>query len=265
MATFEIRKQSPNVIGLVPAAGKGERVAPLPCSKEIFPIGFSSDNRPKPVCNYLLESMRCAGIRKIYIILGRGKWDIPNLLGYGAGLDLSLAYLMVGLPYGPPYTLDQAYDFVGDSRVVMGFPDIVFQPSNAFERLLERQSLTNAEVVLGLFQARPSQEKDIVDFKESGKVERISTKPLERRKRHTWIIAAWTPIFARFMHEHLAARENSEATPNELSMGEVIQSGIENGLTVDSVLFSEGSFLDIGTPEDLLKGVSQGGVQGTEQ
>ena len=210
--------------------------------------------------------MRWAGVSKAYVIIGKGKWDIPNLLGDGSSLDLNLAYLMVGLPFGPPYTLDQAYPFVHDSLVVMGFPDILFQPDDAFEQLLQRQVATNADVVLGLFPAKPPQEKDIVDFDNSGKIERISTKPLASNVRHTWIIAAWTPIFARFMHEHLLAKKpkgdpgDPDAT-NALSMGEVIQSGIEGGLNVDSVLFSEGDFLDIGTPEDLLKAVTDAGTR----
>lgn len=29
-----------NMIGLIPAAGKAKRLQPLPCSKEIFPVGF---------------------------------------------------------------------------------------------------------------------------------------------------------------------------------------------------------------------------------
>jgi glucose-1-phosphate thymidylyltransferase len=50
------------VIGLIPAGGQATRIAPLPCSKELFPLGFSSMNsgqgmRPKVVCHYLLEKM----------------------------------------------------------------------------------------------------------------------------------------------------------------------------------------------------------------
>ena len=42
------------VVGLLPAGGQGTRIGPLPCSKELFPIGFRSheegqDLRPKVV------------------------------------------------------------------------------------------------------------------------------------------------------------------------------------------------------------------------
>ena len=57
------------VIGLIPAAGQSRRLQPLPCSKEVLPIGFHVDARtgqlaPKVVGHYLLEKFRAAGIRR---------------------------------------------------------------------------------------------------------------------------------------------------------------------------------------------------------
>ena len=71
------------IVGIIPAAGKATRVSPLPCSKEIFPIGFSNMEdaqviRPKPVGQYLLEHFRRAGAKRAYIVLRKGKWDIPE-------------------------------------------------------------------------------------------------------------------------------------------------------------------------------------------
>ncbi|MGH8772647.1 MAG: hypothetical protein ACREV2_15955, partial [Burkholderiales bacterium] len=68
------------VVGLIPAAGRALRLKPLPCSKELYPIGFHEAEpgvpfRPKVVCHYLLEKMRAAGITQVCIILLRGKWD----------------------------------------------------------------------------------------------------------------------------------------------------------------------------------------------
>ena len=77
------------VVGLVPAAGSGKRIAPLPCSKELFPIGFQlangkSEPRAKVVSQYLLEKFRIAGITTAYIVLRKGKWDIPAYFGASA-------------------------------------------------------------------------------------------------------------------------------------------------------------------------------------
>ena len=77
------RESFREVIGLLPAGGEAKRIAPLPCSKELFPIGFrpvgeQGELRPKVACHYLLEKMSLAGIGKVYIILRKGKWDIPT-------------------------------------------------------------------------------------------------------------------------------------------------------------------------------------------
>src|SRR5262245_38282108 len=152
------------LIGLLPAGGQAVRISPLPCSKELFPIGFRSveegkSRRPKAVAQYLLEKMRYAGFSKAYIVLRPGKWDIPAYFGDGSMLDMQLGYLMLGLPHGVPFTLDQAYPFVRHATVAFGFPDILFDSDDGFVRLLERQSASGSDITLGLFSATHAQSK----------------------------------------------------------------------------------------------------------
>lgn len=261
------------VVGLIPAGGQATRIAPLPCSKELYPVGFrrvDGDNslRPKAVCHYLLEKMRLANIDRAYIVLREGKWDIPAYLGDGHMLDMHLAYLIMRLPFGAPYTLDQAHPFVHDMLVAFGFPDIIFQPDDAFVHLLNRQAATGADIVLGLFLADQPQKMDMVDLDADGRVRQIVIKPLQTHLRHTWFIAVWTPVFTRFMHEYLAAVQNVNGQGDdrsdvpgqrELFVGDVIQAAIQNDLRVEAVFFPDGTYLDIGTPDDLVKAVRNAG------
>lgn len=258
-----------NVIGVLPAGGRATRISPLPCSKEVYPIGFrpvreGNGLRPKAVCHYLLEKMRIAGVTKAYLVLGKGKWDIPAYLGDGTMLDMHLAYLIMGLPFGVPYTLDQAYPFVRDNVVVFGFPDIIFEPDDVFVRLLDRQAATKADVVLGLFRTRQPQQTDMVDFDPDGRVRAVVIKPRQTQSLYTWTIAAWTPVLTEFMHEyvHITRAECDEGNPDsdvprqrELSLGNVMQAAIGSGLRVDAVLFHDNFYLDIGTPEDLVQAI----------
>jgi glucose-1-phosphate thymidylyltransferase len=108
-------KKITKIIGLIPAAGEAKRIAPLPCSKEIYPVSFEIDKvsklqSPKSACQYLIEKMNYGGVLKIYLILRKGKWDIPTYLGDGTKYGMHFAYLMMGNPF-VPYTLDQAYPF----------------------------------------------------------------------------------------------------------------------------------------------------------
>ena len=145
---------SQKIIGLLPAAGQGSRISPLPMSKELFPIGFQdlADKglRPKVACQYLLEAMGQAGVQESFLILRPGKWDIPAYLGDGSQLNMRLAYMTVHVPFGVPFSLNQAYPFVTDAIIAMGFPDILFSPANAYTQLLNRLQTTEADVVLGL-------------------------------------------------------------------------------------------------------------------
>jgi len=257
------------LIGLLPAGGQATRIAPLPCSKELFPVGFRQvgserDLRPKAVCHYLLEQIQRAGVRKTYIILREGKWDIPTYLGDGTMLGMHLAYLMMGVPFGAPYTLDQAYPFVREAMVVFGFPDIIFQPDDAFVQLLARQTSTQADIVLGLFVADQPQKMDMVDLDDGGQIRRIVIKPRQTELRYTWIIAVWTPVFTRFMHEYLAAAQTKNAVglqPSELYVGDVIQAALQAGLQVETVSFPADDYLDIGTPDDLVKAIHSSAIQ----
>jgi glucose-1-phosphate thymidylyltransferase len=208
--------------------------------------------------------MRLAGITKAYIVLRDGKWDIPGYLGDGTMINMHLAYLMMRLPFGVPFTLDQAYPFVQEAIVAFGFPDIIFQPEDAFARLLARQANTNADVVLGLFPVDHAQKWDMVDLNNNGQVRKIVGKPLRTDLRYTWIIAVWTPVFSRFMHEYLknihktnerVNAGNNASEQQELFISDVIQHAVDNDLHVEGVIFPDGICLDIGTPDDLVNAV----------
>ena len=71
-------------VGLIPAAGKARRISPLPCSKEIFPVGFGEirqkgQRHPKVAAHYLLEKMHLAGAEKAYFVLSNGQMGHPGL------------------------------------------------------------------------------------------------------------------------------------------------------------------------------------------
>ncbi|HEY9910234.1 MAG TPA: sugar phosphate nucleotidyltransferase [Thermosynechococcaceae cyanobacterium] len=258
-------QKPPEVVALIPAAGQATRISPLPLSKELYPIGFQSIDdcgnlRPKVVGQYLLERLRRAGITKTYIILRSGKWDIPAYFGDGSALGMSLGYLMMGRPYGVPYTLDQAYPFVKDAIVAMGFPDLLLQPEEVFVRLLDRQSRNQADVVLGAFPSNQPYKVGMVDFDETGRVLWIVEKPKTTHLRYMWGVAVWTPAFTQFLHIYLADLER-DRDPNvaypEVPIGDVIQAAIEKGLKVEAEAFPEGAYLDIGTPEDLMRAVRE--------
>lgn len=250
------------IVGLIPAGGHATRLSPLPCSKELFPMGWQEDKmgtmKPKVVSHFLLDKYNVAGIRKTYFILRKGKWDIPQYYGDGAMVDMDLAYLIMNLPHGHPFTLDQAFPFTKHNLVAFGYPDVLFGPEDAFSHLTRKQRETNASVVLGIFPIRPDQRwRDILAFGKGGKIQTIALKePTAADARWGWAIALWTPEFSLFMHEFLLeeVKQNRFTAPdgNEYTMNHVLQAALEKGLSMEPVVFDSGFVLDVGTPEDLL-------------
>lgn len=247
------------VVALIPAAGRATRLSGLAGSKEVYPLGTSRPQeggppRPLAVCEYLLESLVTAGIHEGYVILRPGKWDIPEHLD-GLDLGIELAYLTIEDSPSVAHTLDRAYPFVTGKRVALGFPDIVFRPREAFQRVLERQQESAAPVVLGLFPTDQGPRSDMVELADDGRARRIVIKQPDTDLRFMWSIAVWTSRFSDYLHRFLASAPRDRAAANdhqgELQIGEVVQAAIEDGFEVETVVFADGSVLDVGTPESL--------------
>jgi len=174
--------------------------------------------------------------------------------------------LMMRIPFGVPYTIDQAYPFVKDAIVALGFPDIIFHPKDAFLRLLTKQIKTDADIVLGLAPVEKPQSWDMVELEKDGRVHRIHIKQPQINLPYGWFIAVWTSVFTNFMHQYLLvqqqeirlrdAAQNLRTQKKELYIGDVFQVAINEGLSVETVIFREGSCIDIGTPEDLMKALN---------
>ncbi len=267
----EMRYESLDVVGLVPAAGRGNRIAPSPCSKELYPIGFRRDERSgeprvRVASHHLFDKMREAGVATAYVILRDGKWDIPAYFGEGKMVGIHLAYLVVKDSRGPPDSLDRAFPFVSGKPVAFGFPDILFGPDDVFERLLTRMAEANTDAVLGLYPAHDCRVMDMVDIHSDGRVRSIVLKPPSTDLRYTWLCAVWTPLFTECMHEFVASQVTDEGhdkiaqrnmdAQGDLPVGAVIAAAIERGLRISSVVFPDGTYIDIGTPCDLVRAVT---------
>jgi glucose-1-phosphate thymidylyltransferase len=273
------RDRNPDPVGIIPAAGKASRISPLPCSKELMPMGWVNSRegapRPKVVSQYLLDKYRAAGVSTVYFILRSGKWDIPGYYGDGSAMDMNFAYLLMNLPHGVPYTVDQAYPFVRDAKVMLGFPDMLFGPENAFALADETLIRKNADMVIGLYPPKDEHQVKKCDMVQwdtaTGRIEKIVVKPELSALAFIWIFAVWTPVFSRFMHDYLKAeskarRLNGDA--GEIHLGHVVQEAITAGLKVYGHAFPEQHFIDIGTPDELAQaycryGHSQPNVEGT--
>jgi glucose-1-phosphate thymidylyltransferase len=247
------------IVGLIPGAGQANRLGNIPCSKEVFPV-MNSTGELTVLSSNLIRYFRLAAITKLYFIIRKGKWDIPSYFGDGSELGVRIAYLMMNLPFGTPFTLNQAYPYIKNKIIALGFPDILFKPDNAFSLLKERFLASRADVILGIVPTDKYQNSDMIDFDDNGNIREIVIKKNRPDLKYSWFISLWRPSFSSFVNDFLEQllkidKEGritlNDGSRREVYVGDVIQAAIANRMIVDYEIFENGSYKDMGTPEDL--------------
>jgi len=248
------------IVGLIPAGGQASRLGKIPCSKEVFPV-IDKNGNVKVTSSNLIQYYRKAEIKNIFYIIRKGKWDIPEYFGDGSDFDLHIGYLLMNLPYGTPFTIDQAYPFINNSIVALGFPDILFQPEDAFIHLKNRLLESDSDIMLGVVPSRDYLTSDMLEFNESMELQDIIIKQNRPDLKYSWFIAMWRPSFTHFMHEFLLnfiglnpdGLHIENQSRRELYVGDVIRSALIKKLKVGYLVFENGKYIDLGTPVSIYK------------
>lgn len=247
------------ITGLIPAGGLAVRLGKLPCSKEIFPYIDDSGNITVVSAN-LIRYYRLAGIRNICFIVRKEKKDIRAYFGDGSEHGVNIRYLNMKVPFGTPFTLNEAYPLVRNRIVALGFPDILFQPENAFDTLKTEFLKSDDSVILGVAPCNKSSKSDMIEFNPDKTISGIIIKQNRPDLKYGWFIAMWKPAFTAYMKRFLKQllRQHPEGkipgedgNLRELYVGDVIRHAMADGLKTGYVLFENGHFTDIGTTEGL--------------
>jgi glucose-1-phosphate thymidylyltransferase len=174
------------MIGIIPAAGAGERIQPLGCSKELLPVGSRVVNgvdRPKAVAEYLVERMIAVGAEQICMIISAEKSDIVRYFAernYAA----EIFYVVQQKPAGLCDALFRAEPFARHHReVLIGLPDTIWFPENAYRPAVEDHK---ADVNLVLFPVDDPSVFDAVVCDSQGYVERVEVKQRDAQSQWVW-------------------------------------------------------------------------------
>ena len=255
-----IHEDSHPIIGLIPAAGLAKRLSLHSGSKEMLPIQTGAPNAsPRVVSEFLLEQMVGAGCQRAFFILRPGKFDIIEHFNNGANFGLPIGYLLMDAPYGPPFTISQAFPFIEGASVLTGFPDILMDPPDVCEQIVLKLRKSQADVVLATFPCGPEHGCDLAEVDSQGHIVKIVPKeynPVWRDDSRTWLAAAWrypfTTFFADIVQKLRTEVDSMPANSNpEWPLGIILVEALKAGMTLETVHFKKGRFLDIGTPERL--------------
>jgi len=245
-------------VGFLPAAGRGMRFGSSGYAKELFPLFLrpsttagSPSSGPRPICELALRAIAQAGAERCVVVISPEKVDIPRVLGSGASLGLSIAYVIQPEPLGIPHALHCARDWLGESDVLFAMPDTVVLPADALRRVHAQRQSSGAQLQLGVFPTQEPERLGPVELAASGELVAIHDKPGHRQVLNTWGIASWGAEFTDFCCDFEQARRSQ---PKERVIGHAFEAARQSGMRVAALSFAaaDGLFLDIGTPQALL-------------
>lgn len=231
------------MIGIIPAAGEGERIQPLGCSKELLPVGSRLMNgveRPKAVSEYLVERMIAAGAEQICMIISADKTDIVKYYAernYAA----EIFYVVQQKPHGLCDAIFRAEPFAGThDQVLIGLPDTIWFPENAYVPALD---LEQSDCNLVLFPVTNPQYFDAVNCDEQDYVREVEVKRMDAHSH--WI---WGAVTARGESFHRLKLLWEARHRVDEYLGDLLNAFIAAGNTVSGRYCGE-IYMDVGTLE----------------
>jgi dTDP-glucose pyrophosphorylase len=231
------------MIGIIPAAGAGERIQPLGCSKELLPVGsrlVGGVERPKAVSEYLVERMIAAGATQICMVISSEKTDIVRYYAE-RNYVAEIFYVVQQQPLGLCDALFRAEPFARQhNQVLIGLPDTIWFPENAYVPALAPGGV---DCNLVLFPVDDPTAFDAVICDELGYVQEVQVKK-EDTGSH-WIWGAVTVRGESFHQLKLLWESRHRA---DKYLGELLNAFIAAGNLVRGKSSGE-SYIDVGTLE----------------
>jgi glucose-1-phosphate thymidylyltransferase len=241
---------SEQMVGLIPAAGKGTRLN-LPYPKELYPI--IRENRYKPLAQFVVESMVTSGVRDIVFVINETKHQLIGYFGSGQRFGCQFSYAVQetnsevngSTSPGLAHALDAAYHLVCGKTVFFGMADTIMQPSSVFRHLINTAQPED-QVLLGLFEVTRPEKFGMVDFDRSGRVRAITDKPKQTDLRYAWGCIAWRPAFTEHLHTAVNQQKISD-------FAVIMNEAIGKGMPFRGVILPSGRYADLGTYEEIVE------------
>lgn len=241
-------------MGLLPAAGQGSRLGPIPCSKEIMPLGFQMQATPsgprwQPVTalETHLHALQLAGATRAALIIRDIKYDIVRYIGDGATYGLAISYLYQHQPRGMPFALDLAAPWIGTAHTLFSMPDTLLTPPDTSARVAATHRDQQPDVTLGLFPTTTPHKFGMVAFDAAGQICGFVDKPTQTNLHLMWGLAAWSPRFTHFLAAYL---QDLLPSDRECVLSDVFAAALAADLSFTGVVLEQARYRDIGTPED---------------
>ena len=239
-----------DVIGLIPAAGKGLRLG-LPYPKELYPI--IRENRYKPVSQFVLENLTAAGVRHVVFVINETKHQLVGYFGNGRRFGCDISYVVQepadsaggSTSPGLAHALDAAFHLTRGKTVFFGMADTIMQPRDVLARAAELAE-PDDDAVLVLFPTATPEKFGMVRLDGAARVLEVVDKPGATDLVDMWGSILWRPRFSEHLHDCVGRQGVSD-------FASVLNSAIASGLRVRGVRTAAATYIDLGTYEEILE------------
>ena len=237
-------------IGLIPAAGKGARFG-LPYPKELYPV--IRENHYKPISQFVLNNLTAAGLDHIVFVINETKHQLIGFFGNGNRFGCNISYVIqesdnrneTSTSPGLALALDSAYHLTRDKTVFFGMADTIMQPKSIFEKANAAMQ-ENDDAVLALFKTERPEKFGMVRAERDGRVLEVVDKPRTTDLKLMWGCIIWRPQFTDFLHDCVSCKHLSD-------FALILNAGIQSGLRLRGVPMDGGTYIDLGTYEEIME------------
>jgi glucose-1-phosphate thymidylyltransferase len=238
------------LIGLIPAAGKGVRLG-LPYPKELYPV--IRDNRYKPVAQFVLDNLTLAGLKHVVFVVNETKHQLMGYFGSGQRFGCQISYVVQETAQGTDqstspglaHALDSAYHLTRGKTVCFGMADTIMQPVDLFRCALDASEPTD-DVILILFPTKRPEKFGMVRTDGDGRVLEVVDKPKETDLTNMWGCIIWRSRFTDYLHQRVTQDGTSD-------FARIMNDAMGAGMNFRGVLMAQGSYLDLGTYDEILE------------
>lgn len=236
------------LIGLIPAAGKGVRLG-LPYPKELYPV--IRNNHYKPISQFVVDNLTNAGLEHIVFVVNETKHQLMEYFGSGQRFRCSISYVVQEVIEGKTkstspglaHALDSAYHLTTGKTVFFGMADTLMQPTNVFARVYQETS-PDDDVIMGLFTTTRPEKFGMVKMDENNRVLSIVDKPHKTKLTEMWGCIIWRSKFTEYLHECVFEEGISD-------FAKIMNDAITKGMKFRGVHIVDSTYIDLGTYEEI--------------
>jgi glucose-1-phosphate thymidylyltransferase len=238
------------LIGLVPAAGKGLRLG-LPYPKELYPV--IRDNRYTPIAQFVVDNLVVAGLRHIVFVINETKHQLMGYFGSGQRFGCRVSYVVQELidatsPSTSPglaHALDSAYHLLRGKTVFFGMADSLMTPADIFKRVYEA-ARPDDEALCGTFTTDHPEKFGMVRTDADQQILEIVDKPARTELTQMWGCMVWRPRFTEHLHRCVAELGVAD-------FAKILNAAIAEGMPFKAVPMPGGTYFDLGTYEEIAR------------